>query len=360
MWPTRTQLLLEKLEIEFPIIQAPMAGVTTPALVADATKGGGLGSLPAGYSSPDEFLKLIIETQKRLPNASRFSANVFIPDTAIHKSLHEKRKRMNELLNTYRNKLNIPSNPIIPEQPSLDDILDIILDQNIPIVSFTFGIPTQKQIQRLKKQKIILIGTATTVKEALAIEASGCDMVIAQGLEAGGHRGTFLEPIEKSLINTMTLVSQITSALQIPVIAAGGIMNGNGIAEAIKIQSSAVQMGTAFLRCPESSAPDVYKEAIANSNDESTVITTAITGKAARGIRNELIIDLEKHLEDILPYPEQHYMTAPIRKAAAQQNLSQYMSLWAGQRSRLSQALPADILMRQFANEALLLLSHSL
>ncbi len=352
MWTRNACKALEILRIKYPIIQAPMAGVTTPVLVANASNGGGLGSLPAGYSSSEMFLKDIIATQE-LTNKP-FSANLFIPASINDKGLAQKRVRMNEHLNIYREKLNISLiNPSIPSIHSIDELLDIIIERNIPIVSFTFGILAPKQIQRLKQLDILLIGTATTVKEAQSIEANGCDMVIAQGYEAGGHRGTFLGSFETSMIGTMTLVPQIVDSVRIPVIAAGGIMDGRGISAALKLEASAVQMGTAFLRCPESGTSTAYKDAISTSNEESTVITSAFSGKPARGIKNEFIVDMEKNLQDILPYPEQHYLTAPIRQAATQKNLLQYMSLWAGQGARFSQALPADELMKKFADETL-------
>jgi nitronate monooxygenase len=267
-----------------------------------------------------------------------------------------KRQEMNEILNRYREKVKLPplSELVLPPDQSIDTMIDIIIARNIPIVSFTFGMLTREQLSRLKAHNIVTLGTATTVNEAKALKAHGCDIVVAQGYEAGGHRGTFLEPFEQSMIGTMTLVPQIVDAVDMPVVAAGGIMDGRGIAAALNLNASAVQMGTAFLRCPEAGTPQPHKDAITKCSEESTVVTSVFSGKPARGIKNKFIEEMEKeHGKDILPYPDQHFATAPIRKAAAKLVLPEYMSMWAGQGAKQSQDKPAGELVQMFANQAL-------
>ena|SRR3990167_6874866 len=362
MWSRRALRACEILGTLHPIIQAPMAGVTTPALVASVSKANGLGSLPAGYSPPEKFLADIIATQALLTNQEPFSANLFVPAVENETGSVEQRQRMNGALNRYRQQLGLPPVPelVIPAASSLDVMIDIIIERNIPIVSFTFGIITPEQIQRLKSRNILLIGTATTVNEAKAVEAAGCDMVVAQGYEAGGHRGTFLKSSGTSLIGTMALVPQVVDAVGIPVIAAGGIMDGRGIAAAFQLDAHAVQMGTAFLRSHEAGTPKVHKDALARCDENSTKLTTAFSGKLARGIINEFMEEIEKHHEkDVLPYPDQHYATAPLRQHAAKCQHHQFMSLWAGQGAKLCKELPAGELVKMFAEQALQLLAPS-
>ncbi len=178
---------------------------------------------------------------------------------------------------------------------------------------------------------VAVIGTATTVREAVQWEASGVDLIVAQGSEAGGHRGTFVGAHEQGMIGSMALIPQMVDTVKTPVIAAGGIMDGRGVVASLALGAVGVQMGSAFLPCVESGAHGKYKEAVVNSTDESTVITRALSGKPARGIRNPFITDMERYAEPIPPYPVENALTRDIRVKAAKQGLMDLMSMWVVQ-----------------------------
>ncbi|UOR11691.1 NAD(P)H-dependent flavin oxidoreductase [Halobacillus amylolyticus] len=333
--------LTEALGIEFPIIQAGMAGgITTSDLVASVSNTGALGTLGAGYMDPVEMQAVIQGIKQKTTHP--FAVNVFIPETPKH--IPNQVEKANTLLQPYFNDLDIKANSgeitrVFEQQ------IDTIIEEQVPICSFTFGIPSKTVIDKLKEHDILLIGTATTVKEAILNEEAGMDAVVAQGSEAGGHRGTFDRPFECSMIGTMSLVPQTVDHVSIPVIAAGGIMDARGVTAALMLGAQGVQMGTAFVTSEESGAKGHHKEALLANTEDATTVTTAFSGKPARGIDNRFIQEMRKH-ESILPdYPIQNTLTKGIRKAAAEQNKPHYMSLWSGQSPRLSQkASVADIL----------------
>jgi len=360
MWPPRTKLLLSKLGIRLPIIQAPMGGITTPRLVAAVSNAGGLGSLAGGYLSPQEIRKAIRDT--RSLTKYPFNVNLFVPKLVDLSP--EKINKSKLILNAYRIALGIPL--VEPTESaaisfeSFDEQLKVLLEEKVPIVSFTFGIPSSEFIKKLKDNGTIVIGTATTVKEGLALEASQCDAIVAQGSEAGGHRGTFNGPTKTSLIGTMALIPQMVDRVKIPIIAAGGIMDGRGFAASLILEASAVQMGTAFLTCSENGIHEEYKKAVLRSTEESTVVTSAFTGKPARAIKNEFIEGMTKHEDSLPDYPIQHKLTLDIRKEAAKQNRPEFMFLLAGQGTRLNTNKTASDLVTSVAEEALKILSGSL
>ncbi|WJH37353.1 nitronate monooxygenase [Paenibacillus sp. CC-CFT747] len=193
------------------------------------------------------------------------------------------------------------------------------------------------------------MGTATTVAEGAHLESEGIDLVVGQGSEAGGHRGTFLGGHEQALVGTMALIPQLADTLHVPVIAAGGIMDGRGIAASLLLGASGVQLGTAFLASPESGAHPRYKEAVLQSMEESTVVTRAFSGKAARGIRNRFVVEMEQAEAALPPYPVQNALTRELRREAARQERIEFMSLWAGQGSRLATDVPAGVRVRELA-----------
>jgi nitronate monooxygenase len=192
---------------------------------------------------------------------------------------------------------------------------------------------------------MVVMGTATTVAEAVALERAGVDAVVAQGAEAGGHRGTFVGPAETSLIGTMALVPQVVDAVTVPVVASGGIMDGRGIAAALALGASAVQMGTAFLTCEEAGVPPAYKEALLAADETDTALTRAFSGRMARGVRNRFLTEMADH--DPLPFPIQNALTRPMRAAAAAAGEADYLSLWAGQGVPMArQQSAADLMAR--------------
>ena len=219
------------------------------------------------------------------------------------------------------------------------------------VASFTFGILDAAQVARLQSVGSLVIGTATTVAEARAWAAVGADAVCASGMEAGGHRGTFLGSFEASMVGTLALVPQCVDALSIPVIAAGGIMDGRGIAAAQALGAQAVQMGTAFLACPESGIGPAYRAALASASATDTRVTRTFSGRPARGIVNTLMERLQADEADVPAYPVQNALTGALRKAAAQAGRADYLSLWAGQGVAAARPLPAAALLAVLAQE---------
>jgi nitronate monooxygenase len=347
MWP-RTNVS-EILKIEYPILQAGMAGgITTPELVAAVSNAGGLGMLGAGYMTPEQIRDAIREIRDRTDRP--FGINLFVPEQVSESP--ENIARMNKHLATYRQQLGLMSEPDITKYAeSFEDQLAVVFEEHVPVFSFTFGIPSPNIIREIKNQGIVVVGTATTVREAVTLEQNGVDLIVAQGNEAGGHRGTFLGPWQESLVGLMALLPQMVDQVHVPVIAAGGIMDARAIVASLVLGASAVQMGTAFLTCTESGAHPCYKEALLASTDESTVITRAFSGKPARGIKNLFIVEMEQYTGEIPAYPIQNALTREIRQAAAKQNRTEWMSLWAGQASAMCKTQSATELMRDLVAE---------
>ncbi len=320
---------------EYPIIQAGMAGgVTTPSLVATVSNSGGFGTLGAGYMTPDDMKEAInqIQAQTNRP----FGVNLFIPETSVRSE--EQITNAVKILDQYKKELFIMGQEESITDPQLDfgKQVEVIISEKIPVCSFTFGIPTKEIVKELKKEGITVIGTATTVEEALINEESGVDIIVVQGSEAGGHRGTFLHSFDQSMIGTFSLVPQVVDEVKIPVIAAGGIMDGRGVTAALALGAEGVQMGTAFLTCKESGAQAVHKKAIINALETDTVITSVFSGKPARGLANTFTKEMQVHGDLFPPYPVQNLLTKELRKEAGKQSNPEFMSLWSGQSPRLS------------------------
>jgi nitronate monooxygenase len=346
--------LTRRLNIRYPIIQAPMAGgPATTKLIAEVSNAGGLGSLGAAYLTP-EILRSTIQEIRQLTEQP-FGVNLFVPEeTTESQATIEK---MTTCLNKYRMELGIKENPPIENvSESFEEQVQVLLEEKVPVFSFTFGIPSKDVIQAMKKQGTIVIGTATIVEEAKQLELAGVDAIVAQGSEAGGHRGTFLRNTTDSLIGTMALIPQIVDQVSIPVIASGGIMDGRGLVASLTLGASGVQMGTAFLACIESGAHDVYKKTILSANEDSTVVTRAYSGRAARGIQTKFTKEIDQYPGEIPVFPIQNAMTRDIRKAAAKDNNPDYMSLWAGQGLRLATDLSAGTIIQQTMDQSHILL----
>src|SRR5699024_5264684 len=281
----------EMLGITYPIIQAGMAGgVTTPELVAAVLNSGGVGGVGAGYMQA-KAMQESIQHIKELTDQP-FGVNIFVPEAPDVSP--EEIKQANERLSPFREELNLSEVPEVrPLDTSLfDEQIDIVVEERVPVCSFTFGLPDKETVQRLKENEIIVIGTATTVEEALANEALGMDMVVMQGSEAGGHRGTFIGTYQEAMIGTTALVPQAVDQLSITVIGAGGIMDGRGVLSTLVLGAEAVQMGTAFVTCHESGAKQQHKTAILHRTADDTVVTPVFSGKPARGIRNEFMKEM--------------------------------------------------------------------
>ncbi|MGC2800442.1 MAG: DUF561 domain-containing protein, partial [Candidatus Acidiferrum sp.] len=255
--------------------------------------------------------------------------------------------------------LPAPSAPA-PIANSFSDQLVAALETDASAFSFTFGILPVEAIEAIKRRGLFLIGTATHVEEAIALEKAGVDAVVAQGSEAGGHRGTFIGDFSAAMVGTISLVPQIVDAVKIPVIASGGIMDGRGIAAALALGASAIQLGTAFLTCSEAGVPNAYKEAILHARENQTRVTRAFSGRPARGIVNRFMTEVEANggPDSIPQFPLQNALTRPLRTAAAKQDRAEFLSLWAGQGVRLAHRQSAADLVARLARETSTALEH--
>jgi nitronate monooxygenase len=344
-----TNSLLRRLGIEHPILLAPMAGSGgTPELAAAVSEAGGLGAWGGAYAKPEEIAATIrqMRTLTRRPFNINLFAGGYAPDHAIDP------QPMLDLVGEAHAALGLPppALPPVPRDP-FSEQLEAVLEERPPVFSFTFGMPSTAQIGALKARGIIVSGTATTVAEAIRLEQAGVDAVVAQGAEAGAHRGGFAAPFEESMVPVATLVREIRASIGLPVIASGGFMDGRDIAAALKLGAAAVQLGTAFLPCPESGAPAAYKQALLNAKADTTVITRAFSGRPARGLTNRFIAMASGKEEFILPFRQQNDLTRPMRNAAGQQGVADYISLWAGQGVARSRQMPAAALMQTLLAE---------
>ncbi|HKE08065.1 MAG TPA: nitronate monooxygenase [Candidatus Acidoferrum sp.] len=342
----------ERLKIQHPIIQAPMAGGgDTPDLVAAVSNAGGLGFFGAAYLSPLQIAEFAETVRSK--TSRPFGVNLFAPTPAppADLSLDEPLER----LVPYYSELGLPT-PLAPLKPDFGfaEQLAAALETGASAFSFTFGIIPAEAIAAIKAQGIFLMGTATTVAEAVELEKAGLHAVVTQGSEGGGHRGTFSGDFSAGMIGTMALVPQVVDAVGVPVIASGGIMDGRGIAAALALGASAVQLGTAFLTCKEAGIPEAYKQAITSAREDQTRVTRAFSGRPARGIINRFMTEMESSEEaerKIPPFPVQNALTRPLRSAAGKQGRAEFLSLWAGQGMRLAKRQSAGDLMARLVQE---------
>ncbi|HLR01275.1 MAG TPA: nitronate monooxygenase [Virgibacillus sp.] len=319
-----------ELHIEVPIIQAGMAGgITTPELVAEVANNGGLGTIGAGYMS-DADLKEAIQQTKALTDKP-FAVNVFTDNLEAFSS---EVGDMQQFLNRYRQELELePGERSIKVNDYLQEKIYCIINENIPIVSTAFGVLSSMLIERLKENDITLMGMATNVHEAKQLEEAGYDMVVVQGYEAGGHRGTFqLQSYPDGCnIGLMVLLQDVLESVFIPVVAAGGIYHHDQIEGILKMGACGVQLGTRFLVAEEAGTNKAYKQALIKAKTEDTIITKVISGRPARGITNRLVRELTENDIPLLPFPIQNECTKDIRGAAKEYAHSELQSLWAGQ-----------------------------
>jgi len=338
------------LRIEHAIIQAPMAGATTPEMVAAVSNAGGLGMLPGAYQTP-ERIAADIAAVRRLTERP-FGVNLFAGGDEPSDGADP--GPMLAILGRAHAELGLPEPAIAEIAPvPFDAALEVVLGAGVPVFSFTFGIPGADALAALKERGVAVLGTATTVEEARQLAASGVDAVVAQGSEAGAHRGTFVGSFKAALVGTMALVPQVVDAVGLPVVASGGIMDGRGIVAAEALGASSVQLGTAFLTCREAGIPDAYKAAIRAARDGETALTRAFSGRMARGIVNAFMEEMEAQPGAILPFPLQNSATRPMRSAAAAQGDTRFLSLWAGQGARLARETTAAELVAALVRETL-------
>ena len=343
MWSQN--ILTELLNIEYPIFLAPMAELVTPELAAEVSNAGGLGALGMwGFSLQDGIKR--IEYFRELSNGS---LNINYPLWDDHGDLTAVGIPMrNQIQKLYdRNKLGII--------PSLDpsscqvypDHLEAIKKINPELVSFHFGLPGEDIIEALKSAGIRIVSSATTVAEAKQLEARGVDFVIAQGIEAGGHRGTFSDADISVQSGLFSLLPQVVDAVDVPVIAAGGISDGRGIAAAMLLGASGVQLGTAFLRCNEANVDEAYQAGLGSAQEASTVVTDVVSGKNARFIKNTLVEELSISGLEPLPFPAQYNLTLPLGESGD----VEYTDLLSGQSVAMTRRMPAADLVYTLVEE---------
>ncbi|ANF56614.1 NAD(P)H-dependent flavin oxidoreductase [Halotalea alkalilenta] len=319
--------LTRTLGLSLPIIQAPMAGgATTPALVAAVSNAGGLGSLAAAMLSPEQIVDTVAEIRELTDRP--FAINLFVLDTP-RPDPAEVETAWARLAPLHAELGIEPSLPTRWCQP-FDEQLHALLECRPAVASFTFGILDPLTVERLHAAESLVIGTATRVEEAIAWERAGAYAVCAQGAQAGGHRGTFIGPIDEALHDTGALVEACVEAIDLPVIAAGGVMDGTEIAALLARGAQAAQLGTAFLACDESGIPAAYKEALEAASGE-TRLTRSFSGRAARGLPNHAMRLLGEFEREAPDYPLQNALTAAMRAEGARRNDAEYLSLWAGQ-----------------------------
>jgi nitronate monooxygenase len=347
-------LFLAMFGIAHPIIQAPMAGgATTPELVAAVSNAGALGSFAAATLSPAAIAEGV--QRVRALTSQPFNVNLFVlEEPAVDEAALASAQ---ERLEPYRAALGLgaasrPTKFCENNQAQIAALLALAP----PVVSFTFGVLDAGTVAQFREKGSLVIGTATTVAEAKAWEAAGANAICVQGIEAGGHRGTFLGDFEQAGIGLMALIPQVARAVHVPLIAAGGIMDGKGIAAALVLGAQAAQLGTAFLCCPEAGIHPGWKQRIALTSDDGTRLTRLYSGKYARGIVTDFMEQLRPFEQDVPPYPIQNALTGEIRQAAGKQNRLEMMSLWAGQGAGLARALPAAQLVHTLTDELIIAL----
>ncbi|TLX10941.1 nitronate monooxygenase family protein [Rhizobium sp. MHM7A] len=351
--------ILDLFGIELPIIQAPMAGSTTVDMVIATCRAGGLGSLPSAQYSVEqlrEALRRINEETAAPINVNFFSHTTPADDPAAQ-------MKWRSALAPYYRELGL--DPAVPvsgsgRAPFDDAFCDVVEEFRPAVVSFHFGLPEPRLVERVRATGAKIISSATIVEEAVWLEDNGVDAVIAMGLEAGGHRGNFLTTDMSTQVGTMALVPQVVDAVRVPVIAAGGIADGRGVAAALMLGASAVQIGTAYLFSPEAKIPAVHAAALGHAGDASTAITNLFTGRPARGVVNRIMRELGPISHIAPPFPTAGAALAAIRATAEDKGSDDFTNLWAGQSARLAKHLPAGELTRSLFDDAIAVLNaHS-
>jgi nitronate monooxygenase len=338
--------LLKKLGVEHPIFLAPLGGgPSTPELAAAVSNAGGLGALGVAYLTPDQIIEEIRKT--RALTSRPIHVNLFCGGFSPESDRDP--APMLSILGEIHAAFGLPAPaaPPLPRDP-FPDQFEAVLECRPEAFSFTFGVD-RSAISKLRSRGIAIMGTATTVEETRILADAGVDAVIAQGAEAGGHRGTFAAPFEAGMVPTLRLVREIAKFA--PVVASGGIMDGRDIRIMLDNGAFAASVGTGFLTCPESGASPAYKHALLSAKSDTTVITRAFSGRPARGLRNEFIAKLEGREDVILPYPVQNILTRPMRTAAAKLGNAGFLSLWAGQSVARCRTMPARDLFAQLIEE---------
>ncbi len=344
--------LQQQLGIDFPLFLGPLGGgPSTPELVTEVCNSGCFGFLGAAYLPPSELEETLIKLKKLTQRP--FGVNLFVPCPTPVLDEQQIQKALSATY-PFRQELNIEAPTIKPPyQEDFAKQFEVVLKYQPAVFSFTFGALDKHFINECRKRDILTIGNATNIEEGKILEASGVDAIVAQGVEAGGHRALFQPDQKDELLSTFVLTRLLSQELSVPIIAAGGIMDGQAIAAALILGAQAVQLGTAFLLCDEAGTSPAYREALLNAHKEKTILTKAFSGRWARGIENEFTKIMALQSDAILPFPAQNFLTRDIRKQAALSHQQEYLSLWAGQGYGLIRKCPAKKLIALLREEAM-------
>ena len=325
---------------------------STPELVAAVSKAGALGSFGFAYTQP-EAMQREAEAVRALTRAP-FNVNLFVSRQPEAVGAADQRRALDAVSGYYKELGLPPPEPVRqPYAPDLDAQLRAVEDIRPAVFTFHLGALAQHRVRRLQAQGVKVGGSANCVAEARNLEALGVDFVVAQGAEAGGHRGSFLRDPYDSMIGTLALVRMFVRAVKTPVVAAGGIMDGAGVAAVLALGAQAAWLGTAFVPCPESGAPPVHKNGILNSTDDNTLVTEKFSGKPARALANRFVREMHERSAPQLAFPAQNVLTGKLRTAAAKAGNPDFVAMYAGQAAPLSRALPAAELVAALEAETL-------
>jgi nitronate monooxygenase len=350
MWPNNR--VLELFDIQLPIIQAPMAGSVFSEMVVAVSEAGGLGSLPCALLSLEQMRSELEAIRRRTSRPVHVNFFCHTPPRVDANRERLWRQRLQRYYVELGLDQNIPASNA-NRAPFDDEMCDLVVEFHPEVVSFHFGLPQEKLLQRVRYTGAKIVSSATSVDEARWLEARGCDAIIAQGYEAGGHRGIFLSEDVSTQAGTMALVPQVVDAVKVPVIAAGGIADARGIVAAFALGAAAVQIGTAYLLCPEAKISSVYREALKSAGDNQTTLTNIFTGRHARGIVNRAIRDLGPISDSVPDFPLAAAALGPLRSISEATGSGAFTPLWSGQAARLARELPAAELTNRLATEAL-------
>jgi nitronate monooxygenase len=350
MWPNNR--ILELFGIQLPIIQAPMAGSVLSEMVVAVSEAGGLGSLPCALLSLEQMRNELeaIRRQSTRPINVNFFCHTPPRVDANRETLWRQR------LQRYYAELGLDQNKPIPSAnraPFDQTMCDAVMEFHPEVISFHFGLPEEKLVQKIRDMGAKIVSSATSVDEARWLEDRGCDAIVAQGYEAGGHRGTFLTDDVSTQAGTIALVPQVVDAVKVPVIAAGGIADARGILAAFALGAAAGQIGAAYLLCPETKISPVYREALKNATDNQTTLTNIFTGRPARGMVNRAIRELGPMSDSVPDFPLAAAALGPLRSKAEAAGSGDFTPLWSGQAARFARELPAAELTKRLAAEAI-------
>lgn len=326
--------LARLLGVDVPIVLGPFGGLSSVALTASVSELGGLGSYGLYGYDGDRITSTVASLREA--TSRPFALNVWLPTGDEVEPGDVDLEPARSVVAPFFAELGVAMPPA-PQRflPTLDDQLDAVLDARPAVMSVVFGVPVAEVVDAAHRQGTLVMGTATTVDEAVALSTAGVDVVVASGAEAGGHRVSFLRPAERSLVGTFALVPQVVDAVDVPVIAAGGIADRRGVAAALALGAAGVQVGTAFLATRQSAAADSYRAALRGAAADGTVLTRAMSGRLARGLPNRAVQAIEE-AGVIAAFPAQNWLTGQFRTVAARADVADLLSLWAGQAAGLA------------------------